>query len=401
MTVDRNRQSDSSRVLLVSQRGLSDQVANSALYEFEDLLCNLDGVDVFTSSQSSLLPGKLYKAARRLGASRQFARTMTLRPTESVPDRHYDLMFAVFDHYRQVSGAHTLAKWRERCDRAICFVAEIWPKDLRSNNAILELFDVFDYVFVGVNHCADQLTKMVGKPCINLHPAVDTERLATYPDSPRSIDVSYIGRRSPITHQALIDLADKEDRFYYFDTLKGLLRTANHSEHRRLFADILKRSRYFIANYGKIDRPDQTGGAQEVGYRFFEGAAAGTVMIGRPPAGDAFRRLFPWQDAVIEAPFDAPDIADLIHDLEADPERIKRIRAANVVNALKMHDWLYRYETILTTVGMEKTPAMAERRERLETLADRVQQRSQPEGPTDRGTSRRSGGPHLEIAYPR
>lgn len=401
MTDDRKRQSDSTRVLLVSQRGLSDQVANAALYEFEDLLCDLDGVDIFTSSRSSELPGKLYKAARRMGAGRQLARTTTLRPTESVPDRHYDLMFAVFDHYRQVSGVHTLAKWRERCDRAICFVAEIWPKDLRSNNAILELFDVFDHVFVGVNHCADQLTKLVGKPCINLHPAVDTERLATFPDSPRSIDVSYIGRRSPVTHQALLDLADKEGRFYHFDTLKGLLRTANHREHRRLFADILKRSRYFIANYGKIDRPDQTGGAQEVGYRFFEGSASGTIMIGRPPAGDAFKRLFPWQGAVIEAPFDAPDIGDLIHDLEADPERIMRIRTANVVNALKMHDWLYRYETMLATVGMETTPAMAERRERLATLADRVQQGNQSTGPVEQAAPRRSGGPHLEIAYPR
>ena len=401
MTSDGYPQNDKTRVLLVSQRGLSDQVANAALYEFEDLLCRLDGVDIFTSSRSAELPGKLYKATRRLGAGRQLARKMTLRPTESVPDRHYDLMFAVFDHYRQVSGVHTLAKWRERCDRAICFVAEIWPKDLRSNNAILELFDVFDHVFVGVNHCAEQLTKMVGKPCINLHPAVDTERLATYPDSPRSIDVSYIGRRSPVTHQALIELADKEDRFYYFDTLKGLLRTANHREHRRLFADILKRSRYFIANYGKIDRPDQTGGAQEVGYRFFEGAAAGTIMIGRPPAGDAFKRLFPWEGAVIDAPFDAPDIGDLIHDLEADPARIMRIRTANVVNALRRHDWLYRYETMLATVGMETTPAMAERRERLDTLADRVQQRCQPEAPTDQSPPRRSGSSHLEIAYPR
>ncbi|MGI9507103.1 MAG: hypothetical protein ACR2RE_29025, partial [Geminicoccaceae bacterium] len=60
-----------------------------------------------------------------------------------------------------------------------------------------------------------------------------------------------------------------------------------------------------------------------------------------------------------------------------------------------------RYETMLATVGMATTPAMAERRERLATLADRVQQRCQPEGPTDQGTSRRSGGPHLEIAYPR
>jgi len=401
MTDDQPRQAATPRVLLVSQRSLSDQVANATLYEFEDLVSTLDQVDIVSPKRSSLLPGRLYKFARRLGVGRQLARTMTMRPTETVPPREYELLFAVFDHYRQVGNVHILAEWRKRCDRAICFVAEIWPKDLQTNNAILELFDVFDHVFVGVNHCADMLAKMVGKPCTNLHPAVDTARLATYPDSPRSIDVSYIGRRSTVTHQALLDLADEKYWFYHFDTLKGLMRTANHREHRRLFTDILKRSRYFIANYGKIDRPDLTGGAQEVGYRFFEGAAAGTVMIGHPPAGDAFKRLFPWPDAVIQAPFDAPDIADLIHELEADPERTARIRTNNVVNALRRHDWLYRYETMLDTVGMTTTPEMAARRQRIETLADRVEERSQSNDLAEQGPSRCSGGAHLELAYPR
>lgn len=380
MTNQLPHQAATPRVLLVSQRNLSDQVANAALYEFEDLVCNIDDVDLIAPNRSPMLPGKLYKLTRRWGAGRQLARTMTLRPTVITPARNYALLFAVFGQYRQVASVHTLAQWRHHCDRAICFLGEIWPKDLQSSNAILELFDVFDHIFVGVNHCTDVLMTMIGKPCTNLHPAVDAVRLAPHPEIPRSIDISYIGRRSDVTHRALLALADQERLFYYFDTLKGPLRAADHREHRRVFADVLKRSRYFIVNYGKINRPDQTGGAQEVGGRFFEGAAAGAVMIGQPPAGDVFERLFPWPDAVIEAPFDAPDIADRIHQLDADPARTARIRAANAANALRRHDWLHRYEAMLATVGLETTPAMAERRQHLEALADQIE-RHAPDRP--------------------
>jgi hypothetical protein len=365
-------------VLLVSQRNISDQVANAALYEFEDLLCALDRVDLIASNRSPGLPGKLYKLARLCGAPRQVARTVALRPEVTAPARDYQLLLAIFDHYRQIASIHLVEQWRRRCERAVCFIGEIWPKDLHDKNSILELFDVFDHIFVGVDDCADLLAKIVGKPCTTLYHAVDALQLSPQARMPRCIDVCSIGRRSDVTHRQLLALAQQDHLFYYFDTLKGPLRCADHREHRLVFANILKRSRYFIANYGKIDRPDHTGGVQAVAGRFFEGAAAGTVMLGQPPATAAFKRLFPWPDAVIEAPFDAPDIADLIRELDADPERTARIRSANVVNALRRHDWLHRYEEMLSTVGLDRTPAMAERREQLETRADRAD-RSTPD----------------------
>ena len=42
----------------------------------------------------------------------------------------------------------------------------------------------------------------------------------------------------------------------------------------------------FVANYAKIDRPQDIGGQQELSFRFVEGArAAGTVMLGKPVLG--------------------------------------------------------------------------------------------------------------------
>lgn len=368
----------SPRVLLISQRGASDQVANAPIYEFEDLIDGVDAVDLLAPDASVIQPGRLYKLARRCGARRRLARRLALRPAGTSPARDYDLLLAVFDQYRQVAAAHRIANWRRRCDKAICFLVEVWPKDLQEDNSILELFDVFDHVFVGMNHCPELLAKLTGRPCSTLPLGVDALRLAPRPATPRCIDLCYIGRRSAVTHRQLLALAEKDHLFYHYDTVKGPLHVYDHREHRALFANVVSRSRYFIANYSKIDRPDLIGGVQEIGSRFFEGAAGGTVMLGQPPAIDAFERLFPWPDAIVEVPFDAPDIADRIRELDADPERTARIRTANVANALRRHDWLHRYEQMLDVVGLEATPAMADRRAHLEALADAFEHGGRP-----------------------
>jgi hypothetical protein len=365
------------RVLLLSQRALIDQVANACLYEFEDCVAGFDRADLVGPRRDAVLPGKFYKLARRLGVPRELARGATLRHRLELPEREYDLLLAVLDSYRQVASVHATRELRRRCRRAICFIPEIWPKDFATRNEILELFDLFDHIFIGVDHCVDALEKIIGRPCSNMHPAVDVMRFCPQRPTPRVIDVSYIGRRSAVTHAALLRLAEEDGLFYYHDTTKSL-RVADHAGHRRMLASLIQRSRYFIANYAKIDRPDQTGHVQEVGYRFFEGAAAGAVMLGQPPANAAYPRLFPYPDAVIEAPFDAPGIADLIRALDADPERLERVRTSHLVHALRHHDWVHRYAEMLAAVGLPPTAAMAERRARLEAQATRLEQGIRP-----------------------
>lgn len=373
-----------SRILLVSQRSLRDDVANACLYQLEDLLCRIDRVDVLAPDRPVITAGRLYKAARWGGVPGAVARQI-LRPYIPEPAHDYELLIAVLDSYRQIATVHQIREWRRRCGKAICFLSEIWPKDLIEKNKLLELYDIFDHVFIGVDHGAERMTELAGASCSHLHPAVDALEAATPQGRPRGIDVCYIGRRSPVTHKALMDFARSQDLFYYYDTLLPPLRISDHNGHRFLLANIIRNSRYFIANHAKIDRPDLTSGQQEVGYRFFEGVAGGAVLLGQPPKTPAFKRMLPWPDAVIEIPFDAPDIAETIRSLDADPERLARIRARNMANALRMHDWVYRYEEMLAPVGVQGTPEMAQRRARLEALADSIERQAgeQPSKPRE------------------
>src|SRR5262249_11933374 len=110
----------------------------------------------------------------------------------------------------------------------------------------------------------------------------------------------------------------------------------------------------------------------EIGNRYFEGAAAGAIMVGECPKNAEFERLFPWPDAVIHLPYDSSNIDTIISNLDSKPERQDRIRRTNVAQALKRHDWVYRWEKILEAAGLKPLPGVSQRKERLKTLASTI-----------------------------
>jgi hypothetical protein len=92
-------------------------------------------------------------------------------------------------------------------------------------------------------------------------------------------------------------------------------------------------------------------------------------MIGERPNNEEFGKLFDWPDAVVHLPYGSSNIQAIIKDLDEQPERQEKIRRTNVVGALTKHDWLYRWETVLRTVGLEPMPGFHQRKERLGKLA--------------------------------
>src|SRR5258706_266852 len=144
----------------------------------------------------------------------------------------------------------------------------------------------------------------------------------------------------------------------------------DYRQHRDLFANMAKRSRYFLVGAAKMDALDERRGQAEVGYRYYEGAAAGTVMIGEAPDCEAYRELFGWPEAVIQAQPDGSDIMAVLRDLGSDPERTAAISRRNAKEALLHHDWIHRWNEMFRVAGIEPSPGMAARERRLKDLAD-------------------------------
>lgn len=363
----------SPRVLVISLRGFRFQAANCCLYELEDLLHQVESAELHAPSSEFSLSSRLYRATKYLSRSDDFANRVSPFPEERVLDEDYDLLLLVLDNPWRMQVLKSIAGWRERCAVTACFIAEMYTPDLDNWRLIQEPWGDFDHVFLGVNSCAAGLDELVAPPVSYVPPAVDTLRFSPYPNPPaRSIDVAYVGRRSPVIHNALLRRAGAHDFFYYHDTVKGTLEVDDHRAHRQLLAKILQRSRYTISNYSRFDRTDQTAGDQEIGFRFFEGAASGTVMVGTPPAGEAFSRYFDWEDAIVKADISDTSVLEAIAELDAQPERVERIHRANVVNSLLKHDWIYRWRDMLSALDLEPGPGVAARENSLRELAEIV-----------------------------
>lgn len=361
---------ENSRVLAYSQRNLIMHAAWACLYELQDLIAEIDSVDQFLPIQDYDYSKQVFTWVKRFSRSCALGNLVRPKPNSVTLNRDYDLFYALLANPYEVIALDSIRNWRERSKFAVCHLVEIWEKDIPKWEPILKYFyKDFDHIFVGHYHGLDQISQITGCPCSYLPITVDA--LAFCPDpngQARPIDVMSLGRSSAITHKATLELARTEKLWYIYDTLK-VFDVRNYREHRSLVANQLKRSRYFFANRARADKRDVRGDQSEIGYRFFEGAAAGTVMLGDYPDTEIYQEYFNWPDATIKSPFDNPNIGDLIKNLDAQPERTDRIRRDNVVNSLLRYDHLYAWEQVLAVAGLSPLESLLKRKSTLAETA--------------------------------
>ena len=367
------------QILLLSEREIADVVAYCVAYEFEDVFGLVTGaqrIDV-TDLPSLEFSRKCYKVVHAAFGSSELARQLAPHPRKMmILETDFDLFFPIFNHIYELYSLAVVPNWRQRCRKAACFITEVWSDQLPSY--LIELLCKFDHIFVGSYHSVSEVARSTGRPCTYLPLAVDVPRFR--PDlqyRPRPIWVCNIGRRSPVTHAALLNEAKQHQAFYYFDTVAAsgsdrkqrTFRVDNPGEHREMLATLLKRSCYFIANRSYVNKPEFVMGRDEISSRFYEGAAAGALMIGEPPLNEEFKRQFDWPNAIIHMPFECPDIADILAGLNSNPAHLRAIRRRNAREAALRHDWLYQIRIVFDVFGFPYTEEMKARAKYLEQLA--------------------------------
>ena len=119
----------------------------------------------------------------------------------------------------------------------------------------------------------------------------------------------------------------------------------------------------------KGEKAPKVAGEQVLPSRLFEGAAGGAVILGTAPQCPEFSECFDWPDAVIEVDPDSSDMATVIERLDAQPRRVERVRQTNALRCLEKHDWVYRWERILSAVGLDPLPQLKQRKSQLSALA--------------------------------
>jgi len=373
MTVSLDERPDSpSRVLLFSQRNIYEvEVWRSAIREFEEIVGEIDSVDVLAPQ-----PLKWFKQRKRIALRVGRDSRIVLNP--GVPraklDRRYDLFVAVCEKPSELLNVNAaMEHWKDSFKTSVCWLTELWVQLMPVFTSSLKVLSNFDYVFSSLSQSVEPINGVIRGRCFYMPFGVDTVLFFPFARPvKRLIDVLSIGRRSEREHQALLKMARDGEIFYIYDTLRDL-HTHDLQEHRFLLASMAKRSRYFVVHPGKLDRADERGHQKEMGSRFFEGAAAGTIMIGERSGNEQFEKEASWPDAVIDLPRQSGGIEDVIREMDGQPDRQAHMRSTNVIQSLLRHDWVYRWEAVLRMAGLEPMPQLLKRKETLRRLARMVQ----------------------------
>jgi Glycosyl transferases group 1 len=363
------------RILIASMRGFNSDAASCGFYEFEDLICDVEDADLFAPTNTHKNIRKIYRIAKYIGRSERLASRITPYPKEFVADHEYDLLLVIVNTPWDLHTVGLIKGWREKCRHVVCYVTELFEPDLKDWRILQEPFRSFEHVFVSSEYCSSRLGNLIGRPVTYIPYGIDALKFCPYPDPPqRSIDVCSLGRRAPQVHNPLIQQSQHSNFFYYYDTIKNQsLKIDKYCEHRMKLISLLQRSRYSINYFAKFDEAATIGISQEIGSRFYEGAAAGTIMLGMAPRSDTFARYFDWEDVVIKVDPRDQNIIATINELDAQPDRLEKIRRDNVVNSLLRHDWVYRWQKIMATINLEPSKAVRDRELRLQQLAQDIQ----------------------------
>jgi len=285
-------------------------------------------------------------------------------------ERYYDLFVIMCQTYWDFLYVNAIDGWKDHCKVSICWIDELWASSLPHYKYWLSSLRRFDHVVVGMHGTVTPLSDAIGRKCHYVPGGVDAIRFSPYPKPPeRVIDVYSVGRRSEGVHQALLKHAARNEIFYQYDTLQnGESQAPDHRQHRDLYANTAKRSRFFIVAPGKANVGEETQGQSEVGFRYYEGSVAGSVLIGQAPECQPFREMFDWPDALVHVRPDGSDVLEVVSALRTRPERIREIGRRNAREGMLRHDWVYRWKRILEIAGLRPAPGMERREKRLREL---------------------------------
>ena len=203
------------------------------------------------------------------------------------------------------------------------------------------------------------LERIIGVPCSYLPLAVDTDRYAPLgPDAPvRTVDVASgdVGSRARMRRWCRRWPSDASTTTSTRCEGRGRsLTTSSIGWPRRRCSARAILHRLPHQRRARTGRPDRGGGVPD--QQVLRGALSGDDHARRRAGLRRVGRLLPLAGCDRAHPSPAPDIVSVIDELDSDPARLNRARAAAVSTFLRRHDSAHRWREVLALVGMDEHP---------------------------------------------
>jgi len=181
--------------------------------------------------------------------------------------------------------------WTSNCRTRILYLYDTLPsqypliKRLFSNNT-------WDILITSFNDAVDDLNKLTGRKWHCVEQAADDEIFQSVPLNERLIHFSSYGRRYPVLHDVIKDFCKVNGLYYDYTTHDARHPVVEAAELYKQYAWHLSHSVFTLSWPVELTNPDRAGHLHPITCRWFEAAAAGTLILGLPPDNIAFKDYF-------------------------------------------------------------------------------------------------------------
>lgn len=284
-------------------------------------------------------------------------------------------------------AAHTLSSQFKQFDLRIAYLLDGFLPTWVNR----KLLSQFDHLFVMSSELADSIQALGFQNTTFLPLGVNTAQF--HPGSAtRWIDILSYGRGNPQVHKCLQAYFNSTDnltgssvssltssqltsslsyprissRMYFHSTFSGC-EVDNQQEHEALMHKLLAQSK--ISLCFEASSSQRFCGHSPLLYRWLEAWAAGCTVVGKRPFGQGVAELMDWPNSVIDLPADPATWIPFFEMLLEDETSLAQNAERNRQQCLLRHDWCYRIEQLLETVGIESPAALTQAIQSLQAQA--------------------------------
>jgi len=298
----------------------------------------------------------------------------------ALPAESGDLFIAALILSWPVNLLKGIRRWRRPFRRVYCYVFDCWvseaalaqPRIRHKLSRFHRVVRQMDHVFVSNRRGVDDVGELYRVPVSYVPMAADVKQFGSMQAS-RPISVNAYGRQ----HQRHVDAlasaynTNRSTRALYHTSHVSSAHVVNLQQHRAFFWKMLTMSCITLAYDPVLVDPGQRQFPYSfLGQRWFEGLAAGCVIVGYRPRCAETDELLTWEDATIECPDDTGEFLAFVEALLADEARLARVRRSNFSHMARSHDWGHRVVDMLGTLQIDVLPAWSSRLNELVALAD-------------------------------
>lgn len=207
-----------------------------------------------------------------------------------------------------------------------------------------------DHLFVIGSQLAEQIRSLYSTNVSWLPLGINTLPWGNYSNN-RSIDLMGYGRMNETVHARLqqhFNRADS-DRMYFHSTFT-CTDVRNPKEHIALQIKLLKRSKINLCF--EVSNIHRFLGRSPLLYRWLEGWAAGSAIVGTRPRDPEVAALMDWPDSTLELPPDAEEWIPFLESLLDDEAKLAEISHRNYRECRLRHDWRYRLRDLFNIMHL-------------------------------------------------